>query len=527
MSARRLVLLVLALACATPVSATAQGSNAQPRIVNGTAATQGEYPAQGFLLINLDGDADFESYCGGTLVGARQFLTAAHCATDNAGNGLAAERFQVRLGNVNRTDTSDTYAVTTNDVNENYAPSTSEANDTTMLTLNRPAPYSRLRVVDLGEDGLWNPDTVARIVGWGDTSFGGSDSVFLQEADVPIVPDFRCQAAYPSAFDQQTMVCAADSETTPPGTAHDTCQGDSGGPLMVPDGSGAFVLVGVTSFGTGCANPSFPGVYARLGSQPLNSWVHSRIPRASFTSSPGSPRAGENVTFTSTSQHPSGPMGFTTFNWDLDGDGRFNDANGATVSRAFAQGAHSVGLQASNPLGDNAVSRRTVAVGAAAAAAVAPAAPSGAATGETGAAPDLTLPTMLSASVTAKVFAVDRGAVAERPVSSAKRGTAFRYGLSERARVLFTIERALPGRRAGGRCAKPSGKNRGRRRCTRYIRFGRFAQEGRSGSNAKRYSGRIGRRYMRPGQYRATLAARDPAGNRSRPRALRLRVVRD
>ena len=43
----------------------------------------------------------------------------------------------------------------------------------------------------------------------------------------------------------RNMICAG-------GQDKDACQGDSGGPLVVNQ-DGLFVLVGVTSWGTGCA----------------------------------------------------------------------------------------------------------------------------------------------------------------------------------------------------------------------------------------------------------------------------------
>jgi hypothetical protein len=143
---------------------------------------------------------------------------------------------------------------------------------------------------------------------------------------------------------------------------------------------------------------------------------------------------------------------------------------------------------------------------------------------------DVTPPQLTAVSLTNSVFAVDpRGAGEALVAARAKRhkkGTTFRYTLSEPARVVFTIQRARPGRRQGKACRKPSRANRRSKKCTRFELFGRFAQQGAAGANSKRWSGKIGKRKVSPGKYRATLLATDSAGNRSLPKRLGFRVVR-
>ena len=86
-------------------------------------------------------------------------------------------------------------------------------------------------------------------------------------------------------------------------------------------------------------------------------------------------------------------------------------------------------------------------------------------------------------------------------------GTTFRYGLSEPATVTVAIQRAVAGRR--------------------YVRAGRsLTRVAKAGANRLRFSGRIARRKLRPGTYRARFTAIDAAGNRSRTANVRFSVVR-
>jgi hypothetical protein len=58
------------------------------------------------------------------------------------------------------------------------------------------------------------------------------------------------------------------------GGAQDSCQGDSGGPLIVRDGN-RHVLVGLSSWGTGCGRDGFPGVYARVSA--ADEWIKTIV----------------------------------------------------------------------------------------------------------------------------------------------------------------------------------------------------------------------------------------------------------
>lgn len=103
------------------------------------------------------------------------------------------------------------------------------------------------------------------------------------------------------------------------------------------------------------------------------------------------------------------------------------------------------------------------------------------------------------------------------------RGSRFRFRLSERANAGILLERALPGRRVGRRCVAPTRRNRGRGRCTRFVRAGTLTLRNRpAGANNLAFRTR-GRRL---GAYRATITARDPAGNRSTSRRAAFRIVR-
>jgi CSLREA domain-containing protein len=137
-------------------------------------------------------------------------------------------------------------------------------------------------------------------------------------------------------------------------------------------------------------------------------------------------------------------------------------------------------------------------------------------------------PALSAVTVTPKVWAVDPKGAAETPVNAArvKRGTTFHYKLSEAARVTFAIQRQITGRRVGHKCSKATRKNRRRKRCKLYVTTAAFAVPSNVGNDVKKFSGRVGRKKLKPGTYRAKLVATDQAGKRSKPRLVSFRVVR-
>jgi hypothetical protein len=116
-------------------------------------------------------------------------------------------------------------------------------------------------------------------------------------------------------------------------------------------------------------------------------------------------------------------------------------------------------------------------------------------------------PVLSTLAVSARKFAVGHAATAVS--ARLAHGTRFRWSLSEAATVTIRIERA----------AVVAGHKRWRA-------AGKLTRTSKAGANSVRFSGRIGRRALRPGSYRAVVRATDAAGNRSGAKRVAFRIVR-
>ncbi|KAF2998588.1 hypothetical protein E8E13_006548 [Curvularia kusanoi] len=226
-------------------------------IVGGTAATAGEFP----FIVSLQKSGSH--FCGGTLVNANTVVTAAHCT-----QGQTASQLSVRAGSLNRSSGGTLVKVSSIKIHPSFSSGTLDS-DVAIWKLATSIPTSSsVSYATLAASGS-DPasGTVTTVAGWGTTSSGGASlPAALRKVDVPIVSRATCRNNYSQAEITNNMICAAVS-----GGGKDSCQGDSGGPLV----DSSKTLVGIVSWGEGCAAAGKPGVYSRVGS--LRSWIDQNI----------------------------------------------------------------------------------------------------------------------------------------------------------------------------------------------------------------------------------------------------------
>jgi trypsin len=183
-----------------------------------------------------------------TLIHDDLLLTAAHCQE------VFSDAGAVYIGGVllSGADAIDNIAVVSEHPHQNYDDFTLE-NDIMLVKLAEPSAVTPA-VLNFDSNLPLDGQTVTPI-GFGTTSEGGVSSDVLRKVDVNVVNFDTCDAFYGGDIFDEVMLCAGV-----PNGGRDSCQGDSGGPLF--DASGT--QIGITSWGFGCAQAEFPGVYARI-----------------------------------------------------------------------------------------------------------------------------------------------------------------------------------------------------------------------------------------------------------------------
>jgi secreted trypsin-like serine protease len=243
-------------------------ATSEQEIVGGTATTIGANPWQ----VSLQSSSG-SHFCGGSVLNANWILTAQHCVNSGGGSISKPGRVVAGITKISGSSTGQIRTVAEVIVYPNYVDA-SKGKDVALLRLSSPLDLSGTNVKGIGmvtaadaSAGVTNAGVVTRVTGWGTLSSGGSMPDTLQTVDVNIVSNSSAQTSYPNETITADQLAAAA-----PGK--DSCQGDSGGPLTVLKGS-TRVLAGVVSWGYGCADSRYPGMYARVSS--FESWITPKI----------------------------------------------------------------------------------------------------------------------------------------------------------------------------------------------------------------------------------------------------------
>ncbi|XP_040197494.1 acrosin-like [Rana temporaria] len=241
------------------------------RIVGGTTSRQGSWPW--LVSIQTPGFNGYGHFCGGTLIQDRWVLTAAHCFSDLS----FVAKWRILIGGHQLSQLG-------KDVQIRYVKSyilhkryngQFKINDIALIQLSSPVQYTDYvqpaclpsRTMDISSM------TTCYIIGWGKMSEKADKTAdILQEAKVSLIDYETCNSPgwYKDRIHRQNL-CAGYQKG-----GIDSCQGDSGGPLMCLDTTTSkYFVVGVTSWGSGCARKQRPGVYA--STQHFLKWISAKL----------------------------------------------------------------------------------------------------------------------------------------------------------------------------------------------------------------------------------------------------------
>ncbi|XP_034441702.1 trypsin-like [Hippoglossus hippoglossus] len=231
----------------------------QGRIVGGYTAA----PNSIRYIVSLQSSRG-QHFCGGSLVHRYWVLTAAHC-------NIGTEHMMIVAGDyiVNNFEGYEQYAKPHRLVTHPlYNRSTNNA-DIMLIKLRAPMVLNKyVSLVPLPRQGTGVVEgRVCRVSGWGYNRLGEGQARFiLRTVRVPIISTARCNSS--ESFNGNitaNMICAGYRTG-----GRDACKGDSGGPLVC----GGRVY-GVVSWGNGCGDAKFPGVYTVVSK--FRRWIDKTI----------------------------------------------------------------------------------------------------------------------------------------------------------------------------------------------------------------------------------------------------------
>jgi trypsin len=227
----------------------------QQRIVGGNAADLSKYP----YFVHGYG-------CGAILIHRDIVLTAAHC------DGAFWNEVLVGPAPSARSGFAQWRTIANNRMYVHPQFSWDTMQNDFMLFKIQPVTLQNLRRALRTKRAALNTNSAfpatgdpLNVIGYGALRENGAQSNVLMEVTVDTIASNTCDNAYGGSVFPATQLCAGVQ-----GGGRDSCQGDSGGPLLSGN-----TLVGIVSWGYGCARNGYPGIYSRVSSG--QAWIRSMI----------------------------------------------------------------------------------------------------------------------------------------------------------------------------------------------------------------------------------------------------------
>ncbi|XP_026285986.1 trypsin-1-like isoform X2 [Frankliniella occidentalis] len=232
------------------------------RIVGGTNADIKDFAHQ------LSLEVMFMHSCGASVISETFALTAAHCVF-----GMPRQPpwfVRLRAGSTSGFlgIGGEMHAIDYVEPHASFNKTTTDF-DIGLIKVKRPFTFSSrispIKVVD--ERHYVKVGSIATVSGWGMTSERALFTPWtLHSVDIPVVDRSACNHNYTAhgAKISERMICAGGT-----GDGKDSCQGDSGGPLISQDRQ----LIGVVSWGYGCARAGFPGIYTNVAHPDIRRFI--------------------------------------------------------------------------------------------------------------------------------------------------------------------------------------------------------------------------------------------------------------